>query len=142
MSPAKELTVGERIRLFFEEVTKAKRGWQGEAAARLTALVGGPYVLPNQFSKWVHTEEIERIDRYALAAIALLHPTDPRACLEWFQGRRAEMPPLPRTRPQDDESDVERAVATIRAVRRAQGAIRHADRQHGEPPAQRRRKDG
>lgn len=94
MSHGKGLTVGDRIREFLEEA-----GWgQGEAAARLTALVGGPYVLPNQFSKWVHTREIERIDRYALAAIALLHPTDPWGCLEWFQGRLDRMPGLDGTK--------------------------------------------
>lgn len=66
---------------------------QGRAAQALTELVGGEPVAPNRFSEWESGKK--PIDRYALAAIALLHPSDPRGCLAWLRGVTDSMAGLP-----------------------------------------------
>jgi hypothetical protein len=83
------MRVGERI----EKLRKdAGYDTQGKAAARLTVLVGGNPIDGNKFSLW--ESDRQTIDRYTLAAISLLHPSDPAGALLWLRGERPTMPRL------------------------------------------------
>lgn len=81
-------SVGKRITALREAVGAKK---QKDAARLLSAVLGPPEVPPNRFSEW---EKLDQLDRYTLAALSFLHPTDPRACLKWLMGETEEMPPV------------------------------------------------
>lgn len=79
--------VGQRVKQLREALRLSQSGFGAEVAR----VIGGPVIGQGKVSKW----ERGKVDRYTLAAIAWVHPTDAAGCFRWLLGHRPTMPGLP-----------------------------------------------
>lgn len=126
--------VGQRILDFRKALFPGGQGYLGRA---LTDLVGGPPIAHSMVSSW---ERGEHMSRYTLAALAMLHPTDPVECLLWFQGERKTMPRLPTTIPSTASTEHDPADGSG-SVGDDSEALAAVDMTH-RPPRKKRRTAG
>src|SRR5687768_3124018 len=105
---------GQRLREFREALYGEDS--QGVMADALTRLVGGKPIAYSLISAWERGQE----GRYSLAAISLLHPTEPLTTLRWLQGK-GKRPTIPRLHVDGvavASTPQERVKATLRDVKR------------------------
>ena len=79
-------TVASRV-----ETLQERLGYRNQAAmaAEIKRLVGTG-TTQSRITGWKKGDNPE-----GLALLSLLHPTDPRGCLEWLRGAREDMPEVP-----------------------------------------------
>lgn len=125
----------QEMRRAFAKVQPDGKMNQSEFGRLVSEALGGPSVAAGQVSDWENGEP----GRYVLAALAWVHPTDPRGCLEWFSGKRDHMPDIPAVDlPRNDETvreRLEREATTSTGSESALAKAKKAERKRGQKGA-------